>query len=279
MTENKPFDEKQYIKDMYDSQLKSQKETLTQNYEQNAAELERQQQAAQKQKDTDLTRTYVEAAKAQKNYDEVQNAYGLTSGAMAQARLAQDNQLQADLTAIRTAQQAIDADVEREKGLLSKEYQSAIAKAQADNDIALAEALYKQAQAEDERLKEKQKAAANLMAAKGDYSLLGQLYGLTDDQIALLGGSSGGPRYTSDIGTILDAVKTGRDAVNQPTWGVGLNETSLISLERQLRTMMNEGRYDLVEKKLADITDSGVLSEEQAKLSGDILISGGYGGG
>ena len=30
--------------------------------------------------------------------------------------------------------------------------------------------------------------AAELMAAKGDYSLLGQLYGLTDDQIALLGG-------------------------------------------------------------------------------------------
>lgn len=198
MTENKPFDEKQYIKDMYGSQLKSQQETLTQNYEQNAAELERQQQAAQKQKDTDLTRTYVEAAKAQKNYDEVQNAYGLTSGAMAQARLAQDNQLQADLTAIRTAQQAIDADVEREKGLLSKEYQSAIAKAQADNDIALAEALYKQAQAEDERLKEKQKAAANLMAGAGDYSLLAKLYGLTPEQVAKLEGRSGGT-YTGPL--------------------------------------------------------------------------------
>lgn len=121
--------------------------------------------------------------------------------------------------------------------------------------------------------------AAELMAAKGDYSLLGQLYGLSDDQIALLGGSGGGPRYTSDIGSILDAVKTGRDAVNQPAWGEGLNEASLISLERQLRTMMNAGRYDLVEKRLADITDSGVLSEEQAKLIGDILISGGYRGG
>lgn len=37
---------------------------------------------------------------------------------------------------------------------------------------------------QQERLAE----AAELMAAKGDYSLLGQLYGLTDDQIALLGG-------------------------------------------------------------------------------------------
>ena len=267
MTENKPFDEKQYIKDMYDSQLKSQKETLTQNYEQNAAELERQQQAAQKQKDTDLTRTYVEAAKAQKNYDEVQNAYGLTSGAMAQARLAQDNQLQADLTAIRTAQQAIDADVEREKGLLSKEYQSAIAKAQADNDIALAEALYKQAQAEDERLKEKQKAAANLMAGAGDYSLLAKLYGLTPEQVAKLEGRSGGT-YTGPEGGPEDVV-----------WGDGLNKASLQSLERELRSMMKAGQYDLVEKKVANITASGVLNEEQAKLIGDILISGGYGGG
>lgn len=191
MEENKTFDATQYIKDMYDSQLKSQKETLTQNYEQNAAQLEQQQQAAVKQRDEDLTRTYVEAAKAQKNYDEVQNAYGLTSGAMAQARLAQDNQLQADMTAIRAAQQAIDADVEREKGLLSKEYAAAIAKAQADNDLALAQALYEQAQAEDERLQEKQLAAANLMAGVGDYSLIAQLYGLTPEQVAKLEGRGG----------------------------------------------------------------------------------------
>ena len=42
------------------------------------------------------------AAKAAKNYGEVQNAYGLSSGAMAQARLAQDNQLQAALNSLNT---------------------------------------------------------------------------------------------------------------------------------------------------------------------------------
>lgn len=260
MTENKPFDEKQYIKDMYDSQLKSQKETLTQNYEQNAAELERQQQAAQKQKDTDLTRTYVEAAKAQKNYDEVQNAYGLTSGAMAQARLAQDNQLQADLTAIRTAQQAIDADVEREKGLLSKEYQSAIAKAQADNDIALAEALYKQAQAEDERLKEKQKAAANLMAGAGDYSLLAELYGLTPEQVAKLEGRSGG------TGT-------------QTVWGEGFPEGEMKRLEFNIRGLARNGRYDLIEQRLAEVADIGAMSEQQSNDLAKLLTEIGYTGG
>ena len=255
MTENKPFDEKQYIKDMYDSQLKSQKETLTQNYEQNAAELERQQQAAQKQKDTDLTRTYVEAYKAQKNYDEVQNAYGLTSGAMAQARLAQDNQLQADLTAIRTAQQAIDADVEREKGLLSKEYQSAIAKAQADNDIALAEALYKQAQAEDERLKEKQKAAANLMAGAGDYSLLAELYGLTPEQVAKLEGRTGGtytgPAVENEDGPENDEGSLGSDGDIDP-----------IRAYLQLKKAGAPGRE--LDALLQDALDDGLITMDQA---------------
>lgn len=267
MTENKPFDEKQYIKDMYDSQLKSQKETLTQNYEQNAAELERQQQAAQKQKDTDLTRTYVEAAKAQKNYDEVQNAYGLTSGAMAQARLAQDNQLQADLTAIRTAQQAIDADVEREKGLLSKGYQSAIAKAQADNDIALAEALYKQAQAEDERLKEKQKAAANLMAGAGDYSLLAELYGLTPEQVAKLEGRSGGT-YTGPEGGPEDVV-----------WGDGIGKGHMQVLEKDIRNLALRNQWDIIERLVRAKTDSGQLSEQESIQLAQILEDVGYSGG
>lgn len=255
MTENKPFDEKKYIKDMYESQLKSQKETLTQNYEQNAAELERQQQAAQKQKDTDLTRTYVEAAKAQKNYDEVQNAYGLTSGAMAQARLAQDNQLQADLTAIRTAQQAIDADVEREKGLLSKEYQSAIAKAQADNDIALAEALYKQAQAEDERLKEKQKAAANLMAGAGDYSLLAKLYGLTPEQVAKLEGRSGG--------TYTGPSDEGDDDIEGNDDGSG-NDEYVDPIKAYLQLKKAGAPGSELDKLLKDAIDDGLITLDQA---------------
>lgn len=258
MTENKPFDEKQYIKDMYESQLKSQKETLTQNYEQNAAELERQQQAAQKQKDTDLTRTYVEAAKSQKNYDEVQNAYGLTSGAMAQARLAQDNQLQADLTAIRTAQQAIDADVEREKGLLSKEYQSAIAKAQADNDIALAEALYKQAQAEDERLKEKQKAAANLMAGVGDYSLLAELYGLTPEQVAKLEGRT----YTGPLDE-GDGDLEGNDDGSGNDDGTG-NDEYADPLEAYFWYKKAGAPSSELDKLLKNAIDEGLITLDQA---------------
>lgn len=182
----------EYINKMYDSSLSSQKETLKQNYDQGSTDLEREQQKQQKATDANLTRTYVEANKAAKNYAEVQNAYGLTSGAMAQARLSQDNQLQGDLTAIRAAQQSVDADIERQRTLLSQQYASAIAKAQADNDLQRAQALYKAAKDEEDRLLQQQKEAGNLMASVGDYSILASLYGLTPEQLALLGRKGSG---------------------------------------------------------------------------------------
>lgn len=182
----------EYINKMYDSSLAGQKETLKQNYDQGTTDLEREQQKQQKATDANLTRTYVEANKAAKNYNEVQNAYGLTSGAMAQARLAQDNKLQGDLTAIRAAQQSVDADIERQRTLLSQQYASAIAKAQADNDLQRAQALYKAAKDDEDRLLQQQKEAGNLMASVGDYSILANLYGLTPEQIALLSGNGSG---------------------------------------------------------------------------------------
>lgn len=196
----------EYINKMYDSALESQKQQLEQDYQQGTADLEAQQERARKQTDQNLTRTYVEAAKAQKNYAEAQNAYGLTSGAMAQARLAQDNQLQGNLTAIRTAHQDVDAEIERERGILAKEYAAAIQKAQADNDLARAQALYEAAQAEEERLRQLQQQAGNIMAGAGDYSRLAQLYGLTEEELALLneqgntrgGGGGGGGGASED---------------------------------------------------------------------------------
>ena len=188
MEENKTFDEKEYITKMYESALESQKQGLQQDYDQNQAALDEQRKKLQKQTDANLNRTYVEAAKDKQNYNEVQNAYGLSSGAMGQARLAQDNQLQADLTALRAAQQTAEAGIEQERGILAKEYAAAIRKAQADSDLAKVQALYEQAQKEEERLLAKQEAAANLMAGQGDYSRLAALYGLTAEDVAKLSG-------------------------------------------------------------------------------------------
>lgn len=73
-------------------------------------------------------------------------------------RLSQENQLQADLTALRAQQQQTDADIERQRGLLGQEYASAIRKAQSDNDLQMAQALYGLAEKEDERLWQERQA-------------------------------------------------------------------------------------------------------------------------
>ena len=203
---NKPKDAA-YINKMYDGSLESQKQTLTQNYDTGVSDIAASAERQRKATDANLNRTYVESAKAAKNYGEVQNAYGLTSGAMAQARLAQDNQLQADLTALRAAQTDSDAQFERQRNLLAKEYSTAIAKAQADNDYQRAQALYNAAKADEDQLMQMQKEAGNLMAGAGDYSILAKLYGLTDEQLALLkakhggGGGGGGGSYRRSGGS------------------------------------------------------------------------------
>ena len=194
-TTKKPTNEG-LINQMYDASLAGQKVQLEQSRDQGLAQLEQQQRKLQQQTDENLNRTYVEAAKDQRNYAEIQNAYGLSSGAMAQARLAQDNQLEADLTALRGAQQQVDANIERERAMLSQEYMAAIAQAQADNDLQRAQALYEQARADEALLRQNQKEAGNLMASVGDYSILANLYGLTPEQLDKLmpekSGGSGG---------------------------------------------------------------------------------------
>ena len=143
-----------HINSMYDSYLEGQKATLQSGYETNVSNLDAEKEKQRKETDTNLTRTYVEAAKKAKNYNEVQNAYGLTSGAMGQAQLASGNQLAGDLTGIRNQGADAMAEIERQRSILAKEYAAAIAKAQADNDFQRAQALYEAAQKEQDRLQQ-----------------------------------------------------------------------------------------------------------------------------
>ena len=248
MAETTKLTNEDMINQMYDASLTGQKTQLEQNYNQGLADLEHEQQKLREQTDANLNRTYVEAAKAQKNWNEVQNAYGLSSGAMGQARLAQDNQLQADLTALRGAQAQIDSNIERERTMLSQEYMAAIAQAQADNDLQRAQALYDQAKADEAQLRQNQKEAGNLMASVGDYSILANLYGLTPQQLALLmpngapgaggnGGNSvskyfdasGNPKGFSDWEEYLEYLKEKENQDNEVTTGmININGNSLI---------------------------------------------------
>lgn len=184
--EEKKKSSQDYINEIYDQQLNAQKQGLQQDYEGNLSNLDEAQRQNAIKTDEALNRTAVESQKANLSWNEVQNAYGLSSGANAQARLSRDNQLASDMTALRKQQTENDAVLERQRALLGKQYAAAIQEAQANNDLARAQALYQQAQQEDAALLAKRENAAALMAQAGDYSLYKDLYGLTDSQISTL---------------------------------------------------------------------------------------------
>ena len=150
------------LKQMYDSNLASQKAALQSDYDAAVADLNQQKAANQQQTQNNIRLTKTEADRSAVNAAEYYEAAGLSSGAKAQARVAQDNQLLADLTAIRAAQQQGDIDIERQRGLLGQQYAAAIRQAQAENDMAKAQALYEQAK----------EAEANLLAQQNGDSLL-----------------------------------------------------------------------------------------------------------
>jgi hypothetical protein len=279
------------IHKMYDSSLASQKETLAQDYQKADSALTAEKQQAQKTTDVNLTRTAVEAQKAAVNNAELHNAYGLSSGAMAQARLSQENQLQADLTALRAQQQAADADVERRRSLLGQEYASAIRQAQAENDMARAQALYDRASVEDERLNQQKLLAeeraynermlskkaeadkdagpsaweiAKFMAEEaGDYTLVGQMLGYSQAQIDGLNGVKGDIAATLDplVGIINDGtVKpeqsglTDRFVKNLPSWE-----------EIQRTTPGYKNMDDYISEYIVTAWEKGQLSDGEAK--------------
>lgn len=208
------------IAQMYDAQLKSQKTQLKKDNDAANASLDKTKQDNQKTMDESLNRVAVESQKNMMNDAEYYASSGLSSGARAQARQARANQQAADMTALRKAGLEADAEVERQRALLAKEYAAAITQAQAENDLKKAQALYEQAQLEEERLlkqqlaeeetrqaqikaesdlaakqaellAENQLAAAKLLAEEaGDYSRLAEIYGLSEKEMAILNGET-----------------------------------------------------------------------------------------
>lgn len=180
---------------IYDAQLESQLAQLRSDYETGASNLEAQRQAKEKQTDEKLTETYVDALKGAKNAAEVQGAYGQGSGAAAQGRLARDIELQDTLTDIRRGQVGSAAGSGIQALDLVKGYGKGKADAQGKNDRDRADALLDAAENEEQILLGNQQFVGEAMAKNGDYSILGKLYGLTDEQVKKLMPSGGGGTY------------------------------------------------------------------------------------
>lgn len=153
----------EYIRQMQEAALKLQLENLKRAYEQNLAELEARREETEAAYTEQKRQVSGEAERQAANWRELANAYGLNSGAIGQAVLAQNNQQQSDWNALSAAQAAARAEIERQRTLLGQEYQAQINQAIAENNMSKAEMLYEEAVRADEALWEKQKYYTNLI--------------------------------------------------------------------------------------------------------------------
>lgn len=139
------LDNEALINKIYESANESGKQELEMGLIGKLSEIYAEREAQQKQTDKALNQTYVDALKQQKNFAEVQNAYGLGSGNMAQAQLAQGAGLTEDLTELRRLQMAADAGSGMQNVETQKSYADAVADLLKSNEQKRLEALYREA--------------------------------------------------------------------------------------------------------------------------------------
>lgn len=270
------YTNEELIKQMYDSNLASQQAQLQQNYAAADSELSAAKEKSAKVTDQNLTRTAVEGQKAAMNMAQMHDAQGLSSGTRAQARLSLENQTAANMTALRAAQQETDAEVERQRALLAKDYSAAIAKAQADNDLQRAQALYEQAKQAEAQLLARQEAAAGIMAGVGDFSAYKTLYGMTDAQIAQLSGA-----YKNGQETAAQAAK---DAEFEKQWKIA-KDMAEFGDESYLNALLVAAGIKTEEEIASDKNKNGIPDALEGKVQdalkidfGQILIDAVSGG-
>ena len=165
------LNEEQYINKLYDTGLGNQKQVLQDNFSTDNGLLDDVQQGTRKHTEQFVNRTEVESQKADKAF----GSGGLTGGAQAQVDLTQENARRRNTSALQKTQSDADAEYQRRRQLLAKQYEADIKQAQANNDMQRAQALYEAAKAKDAQLLELQKQGALLMQSKGDSTVLDQI--------------------------------------------------------------------------------------------------------
>lgn len=153
--------QEELIRKMYESNLDSYKSQLESDYNQNLSDLGAEESKLGQIYYEQQRQAQAESDRNRQAFQEYANARGLNSGTGGQAELAQSNQLSANLNALRQSEAEKRAEVERQRQLLGQQYQQAIQKAQADNDLNLAKALYEEAVRVDESINSAAQADAD----------------------------------------------------------------------------------------------------------------------
>lgn len=174
---------------IYDAKQEAASQEAQSAYMAKISELIAQMRQQEQKTNQSLTQAYVDELRRGRNYQEMQGAYGQGSGTAAQAALARDMELQKRLTDLR----GVQTDSAAQSGMTGAGYgadmRSTIARSLESTNSERNKALYGAAEQEEQNLVDLQKFVGDAKAKKRDYSILGKLYGLTQDQIDRLQGT------------------------------------------------------------------------------------------
>lgn len=156
-----PNSQEDYIRQMYEANLAANKSQLESDYNQNLSGLGAEESKLGQIYYEQMRQAQAESDRNRQAFQEYANARGLNSGTGGQAELAQQNQLSSNLNTLRQSEAEKRAEVNRQRVLLGQQYQNAIQKAQAENDLAKAKALYEEAVRVDEAISAASRADAD----------------------------------------------------------------------------------------------------------------------
>lgn len=134
----------QYIEDMYKAREEAALADLENAYQQNVAAIDRAGEGLDAAYQGARNQAAGADALSARNFAEIAAANGLNSGTTGQAALARSVTLQNNMNDINTQEAQSIADLELQRATAAIEYNNAIAKAKAENNLQLAEALYQE---------------------------------------------------------------------------------------------------------------------------------------
>lgn len=181
------------INQMYDANKASQLAGLESAYNTNLSNMEAQKSQIDKQYNTAANDLAVQYERNRANQNLQAQMNGLNVGTGSQMNLALGSEYNRDFGNLRGAQAAAQVEQDRQINNVKAEYQLAVQKAIADNDLARAAALVDEANNQVSQLTNaynlQQQDLGNqaaLLAAAGDYSGYQNMFGLSDDQTGML---------------------------------------------------------------------------------------------
>ena len=186
-------DNTENINKMYDASQTSQLSGLESAYNTNLSNMEAQKGQIDKQYNTAANDLAVQYERNRANQNLQAQMNGLNVGTGSQMNLALGSQYNRDFGNLRGAQAAAQVEQDRQINNVKAEYQLAVQKAIADNDLARAAALVDEANNQIGQLQQAYAIqqqdlgnAAAILAAGGDYSGYGNMYGFGKDQLKAL---------------------------------------------------------------------------------------------